>query len=489
MEVLTSLSKRVAVLPVLLALAWPTAAAAGGDLRLVEAVRHRDVAAFGVLLRENIDVDVAQPDGATALHWAAHWDDQSAARELIRAGANVTVANDYGVTPLSLAATNGSATMLEILLQAGADVNTTLPLGETALMTAARGGNVAAVEVLLSRGARVEAKESTQGQNALMWAVSEHHLDVVRSLLAHGASAHDASNGGFTPLLFAAREGAVDIARLLLASGADLDRPAEDGTTPLLVAVVRAHVPLAKMLLDLGADPNLDAAGYTALHWAAGTWESEFTKYYDLDEGPWRAVGGLAPSEQLEFVKVLLAHGANPNARVVGRVPRLGGCLGGLNLAGATPFIIASMSANTAAMRLLAANGADPRLTTTKNATALLAAAGLNRNLACSELTEAEVIDAIRLAIAMGNDVNAPDDAGETPLHATAYLGTNEVAGFLLERGAHLNARNGNDQTPLGVAEAFYFSFMILSNKKTAVFLREQGATDLGAPPVQPPAP
>jgi ankyrin repeat protein len=112
------------------------------DLRLVEAVRNRDTVAARAMLKEGLNVDARQPDGATALHWAAHWDDVEMATLLIQAGAHVNVTNDYQVTPLGLACANGNAKMIETLLKAGADANATLLSGETALMTAARTGNV-----------------------------------------------------------------------------------------------------------------------------------------------------------------------------------------------------------------------------------------------------------------------------------------------------------------------------------------------------------
>ena len=138
-------------------------AAAAAD-RLVDAVKNRDRAAARALLTQKIDVNLAQPDGATALHWAAHWDDLETADLLIRARAQVDVTNDFGVTPLSLACTNGSAAMVDKLLQAGANPTAALPSGETPLMTCARSGKVEAVRPLLARGVDVNVKEASRGQ-------------------------------------------------------------------------------------------------------------------------------------------------------------------------------------------------------------------------------------------------------------------------------------------------------------------------------------
>lgn len=144
-------------------------------------------------------------------------------------------------------------------------------------MTVARAGNAEAVSALLTHGADVNAAETSLGQTALMWAVSQKHLKVARTLIEHKADVHARSKNGFTPLLFAARQGDLEIARLLLANGSDVKEAASDGSSALVVATVRGHAAVAKFLLDQSADPNADGSGYTALHWAAGTWEVQLT--------------------------------------------------------------------------------------------------------------------------------------------------------------------------------------------------------------------
>src|SRR4029079_10818697 len=119
--------------------------AAATDLRLIQAVKRRDLDAVRVLLNERVDVNAAQGDGATPLHWAAHRDDLAIADLLIRAGARANVADDVGMTPLHVACTNRSGAMVDRLLSAAADANATLPSGETALMTCARTGDASAV--------------------------------------------------------------------------------------------------------------------------------------------------------------------------------------------------------------------------------------------------------------------------------------------------------------------------------------------------------
>ena len=270
--------------------------AQAADQRLADAAEKRDREAVQSLLaltEQQADVNARQGDGATALHWAAHWNDLETAELLIRAGASANVANDYGVTPLLLACTNGSAPMAAILLRAGADPNGVLPTGETPLLKASRTGNVETVTLLLAAGADVNAREARQGQTALMWAAAQKHPPVVRALLEGGADVHANSNGGFSALFFSARLGDMESIRVLLAAGADVNAAAlgdggpgistryqnigaidaakssSEGMTPLLIASANGHEALSLFLLENGADPKAaDPNGFTALHYA-----------------------------------------------------------------------------------------------------------------------------------------------------------------------------------------------------------------------------
>src|SRR6202008_2775358 len=131
-------------------------ASAKSDHRLVEAMKIKDTETVRSLLKQHADVNTPQADGATALAWAAHWNDLETAELLITAGAKVDVANDFGVTPLWEACYNGSAAMVEALLKAGANPNAILTgTGETVLMRCARSGNLDSVKTLLASGADV----------------------------------------------------------------------------------------------------------------------------------------------------------------------------------------------------------------------------------------------------------------------------------------------------------------------------------------------
>jgi len=429
--------------------------AAPADTRLPDAARRQDRAAVRLLLDQHADVNGRQPDGATALHWAMHWNDLETARLLVRAGAKADAANEYGVTPLSLACTNGSRDAVALLLEAGADPNLALPTGETPLMTAARTGNVAVVSALLARGADPNAVEQSQGQTALMWAGAEKHAEVARALIDRGADVHARTTRGGTALLFAARQGDVASAQLLLEHGADVNETAADRMSPLVVATVRGQTALAAFLLDHGADANAAGAGFTALHWAAGIWETELTGprgiAVERDE-EWRALRGVQ-SGKLELIKALLAHGGNPNARITKPPLRVGFTRGGLNLIGATPFVVAAAAADAELMRLLATSGADPKLMTNETTTALMAAAGVGRVTVESSVTEAAALEALKAALSLGSDdVNAANAAGDTALHGAASMRSLPLVQFLIDRGARADVKNKRGQAPAAVA-------------------------------------
>ncbi len=378
----------------------------------------------------------AAPDGTTTLHRAVYNDDLKTAEVLVRAGGDVKAANRYGVTPLSLACTNGNAAMIELLLNAGADPNGALPGGETALMTAARTGKVAAVQALLQHGAEVNAKEAKRGQTALMWAAAEGHVEVVDALLRAGADLHAKLDSGFTPFLFAAREGKLGVIRALLKAGADVNETAQPkragkgpkaGSTALHLAAGNAHYELAAFLIDAGADPNAIGPGYTVLHVV-----TYVRKPGGGDNDP--APDGSGSMTSLQFVKYAVAHGANINARMTKKV-NVG--LTSLNTLGATPFFLASRTADAELMRFLAALGADPLLGNADHATPLIAAAGLGTRSPGEDAgTESEVVEAMQAALDLGNDINAVDDNGETAMHGAAYKNLPRAVEFLAAHGA-----------------------------------------------------
>lgn len=426
-------------------------------------------------------------DGTTALHEAAHVDDVQAMTRLIAAGADVTAANRYGVTPLWLACLNGSATAIDLLLKAGANANTVVPGGETVLMTAARTGKPDAVNVLLRHGASVNAKEGWRGQTALMWAAAEGHAAVIEALVARGADVHARSNGGFTALLFAAREGQIAASKALIAAGANLndaipsttpiDEPAPEETTPgppeaglnvFLLATANAHFELAAWLLDQGAEPNAAPRGWTALHQIS--WVRKMGVAGSNDPAP----PGSGNMTSLDFVRKLIAKGADINARAT-KPPQMG--LTTLNSIGATPFLLAARTADFELMRLLVELGADPKLANEDNTNPLMVAAGVGtQNPGEDPGTEPEVLEAVKIALELGNDLNAVDNNGETAMHGAALKHAPSVVRYLAERGARMDVWNRPDKrgwTPLKIAEGVQRGMNIISSPVTEAAIRE----------------
>ena len=461
------------------------ASPASTDLSLIVAARAGDAPQAQHLIKLGVDVNTAGPDGTTALHWAASSNDIEIAKILLSAGATANIGNRYGVRPLSLAATTGRAEVVAALLKAGANPNSTVTEGETVLMTAARAGNLDAVELLLDAGADPNAQEHWKGQTALMWAAAEGHASVIPPLVSHGATLNTRSNRGFTALLFSARQGQVDVVQTLLEAGADLDeqlsinstltaggverrRASDAGLNAFLLAAGNAHFELAAYLLDRGADPNAAPRGWTALHQLS--WVRKAGIAGSNDPAPI----GSGDMTSLEFARKLIAHGADINARVNTRPPA---GITRLNFIGGTPFLLAARTADAEYMELLAAQGADPFLTNEDNSTALMVAAGLGTSAPGEDPgTEAEVIEAVRLTLNLGLDIDAVDNNAETAMHGAAYKHLPRVVTLLAQAGANINIwheKNARGATPLDIAVGMHRGMNILSSPPTADTLRE----------------
>ena len=451
---------------------------------LIEAVKAGDLQRVERLLVEGVDVSAPQGDGATALHWAAHGDRHDLAARLLRAGASVDAADDHGVTPLALACLNASIPMVELLLAAGADPSLARSTGVTPLMTAARVGNVEVVRRLLQAGADPRASESRRGQTALMWAIAEDHTASAAVLLETGGGATTRSTNGFTPLLFAAQQGNVEIARLLLAAGADVHESAPDGiggdtnaralfkkdteASALLVAIDSGHADMARFLVERGADPNHRGAGRAPLHAAV-------------------------QREMPDVVRALLAAGADPNARLEKPLPLVSRRItqnNGLTptTVGSTPFLLAASFGDLEIMRILVAAGGDPLLTTNDNTTALMVAAGADyvegqdkygrRSYpAYYETIQRRALEATKLCLELGLDINAVNDSGQTALHGAVYMGGTLIAPYLVEQGAEMDVINLRGQTPWMIAaHGEYRAGSFYRHEETAEVLEALGA-------------
>ena len=522
----------VAAVAVAGAIVLPDNAAAANRSPLIEAARAGDAARVAALLHQNADVRAAEPDGTTALHWAARAAAVEIVERLLAAGADAGAANRYGVTPLALAAESGDAAIVAALLAAGADPNTATPEGETVLMAAARTGRVDVLDLLLAAGADVAATETWRGQSALMWAAAENHAEAVARLLAAGADVEARSGGGLTPLLFAVREGHIDATRALLAGRAAVNaginnttastgsyEPAASGhTSPLALAIINAHYALGRILLDAGADPNVYDARGSALH--ALAWIRR--------PGSGRPPLQTGDLDSLALAEALLERGADPNAQIAWKEipfevdlgivkppPNISVGRNFLSFVGATPFYLAAKHADVDLMKLLVEHGADPLTPTGQGVTPLMAAAGLGfwdgeSPGPLNGTPERVRLEAVKLALELGNDLHAVTDFGDTrlagdgvelllrhplnlldldaqrdrgdmrwggctALHGAAMMGSNLIVQHLIDRGADINARNTIGWTPLMVAEGVFVANTEKAWPETVALLRELG--------------
>jgi len=500
------------------------------DSPIADAAKRRDGQALRALLKSGADANAPQPDGATALHWAAHWDDSEIADVLLQAGAHVNTTNDYDVTPLSLAASNGSLAMVQRLVKAGANANLGTSTGETPLMTAVRAGNLTIVEALLDAGADANATGGARDQTALMWAVARSEHDIVRVLIKHGADVHARSRirreyvsfgrgdpqggrlrgaadgtletdgtrpgvgwvnkGGMTALMLAAQQGDLESAKILITAGARINESTpEPSSSVLMLAAHNDHSDVAMFLLDNGADPNLTGAGYTALHLAAAR-------------------------KNAPLVDALLNRGANPNVQLTKGTPRADDPSGRSillpeYLVGATPLILASALNEVGIMRALVRHGADPHLAMKDGTTVLIAAMGINPGILglpafrkgstrrtqdgyskMAAAAEEGVLETVKLAVEIGVDVNAQRvggvvyhganprtqygrDDGDTALHTATADKLQSVVEFLVSQGARLDIKDKRGLTPLAMAA---------SDKNLIISGADDGGGKLGDP-------
>lgn len=476
-------------------------AAAASDL--ADAVMQQDAPRTRALLKAHADVNAAQPDGSTALHWAAYRGDARTTALLLEAGARPNVRTDTGMTPLVLACQAGDPETVRLLLRAGADANQTLPHGETPLMMAARTGRVPVLQLLVAHGAQVDAREKLRGTTALMWAASNANVDAVKYLIAKGADLSARSGltapgrkpylaetgrsrisqfafgyglagvivkqdsaesqkevqreiatargvlqryplpklpppskkkwGGLTPLIFATRQGDMATVKALVEAGANVNETSEFGWTPLLVATQNKYYLVGKYLLDHGANPNIaNEGGWNPLYIATDNRNIEAGDY------PVRK----PDMDHLDFIELLLAHGANTNLRMRSSTEtRTVFTNQWLDESGATPFLRAAQSGDLVLMKLLLAHGADPRIPTFNNVTPLMVASGIGWVEGVTyEWSPQETYETVKFLLGLGADVNAQDYVDRrTALMGAAHKGRNDVIELLVQHGADLS--------------------------------------------------
>ena len=465
--------------------------AAGAASPVADAASVGDLDQVHTLIGGGHDVNTPQPDGSTALLWAAYESHPEMVAALVEAGADPNAANEFGVTPLLQASRIGDAAVIRTLLEAGADIAATSPNGETALMAAARTGSVDAVSLLLEHGNDPNAAESLWEQTALMWAAVEGHVAVVDVLLNAGADPNlhartseldqrstrtDFPSGGFTALMFAARNADESVVRRLLQGGADINLTNADGATAMMIAVVNDRFDFAAMLLELGADAN-DGSLYQAVLMRDATHD-----WLAKDGTQWRADHRNELSA-LDVTRLLLEAGADPNKPFVGQLHSTSMCCD--TKENATPMYRAAVAADVAALDLLIEHGGDiewaPEAPEGESGgggpfgpgnigkTPLMVAMNGGRGVGMAggpgdiregrappfrEEANREPLDAVNRLLAAGADPDAVTPDGEAALHQAAKAGKLDIVRALAEGGATLDLPDGEGKTALEIVEA-----------------------------------
>jgi ankyrin repeat protein len=469
-----------------------------GATALQWATYKNDLVMADLLLAAGADPKKANRDGATPLSLASINGSAPMIQKLLKAGADPNEKHPKGETALMFASRNGNVDAIKVLLDAKADVNAKESVrGTTALMWASEQEHPAAIKLLLANGANVAAvsDQDTKGNRAYLAPTVQARLnsaqgagglggagrgaagrgaappraaraprapgppgngdageeDVVAAADAAAAQfsfgrQSDKDGGGMTPLVIAARENCLECVKALLEGGADVNQTTHYGWTPLLTATKNGFYQVGKYLLDHGADPNLqNKGGWSPLYLATDNRNIEGGDY------PVRP----ADMDHLEFIKLLIDKGANVNMRVCGAQSTPAKCVGDstetrtnftmqwLYEDGATPFLRAAQSSDTMLLKLLLEHGADPKIATSNNVTALAVASGIGWVEGVTyEWSSEQNLETVKMCLDAGIDPNTADIEGRTALHGAAHKGRNEVIKMLVDHGANLDAHD-----------------------------------------------
>ncbi len=466
------MSLRHLVLPTLLlassAVYLPAAsvgtADADGTTPLHWAVRHDDLKAADALIKAGADVKATNRYGVTPMYLAALNGSAPMIRLLLDAGVDANSANPGGETALMTAARTGKIDAVKLLLDRGAAVDAKdTEHSQTALMWAVLENHPDVVELLLAHGADINADTKvtiTKGEYVPARAAAASGTGIIRQ------RALPTPNGGMTPLLFAIRDGNVPMMRLLLGRNADINASSGNHTTPLLIALLNGQVAMATELVNRGADINAaDDYHRAALFAAIDLRNFNHDKYTDLP------TDGIDP---LDLIQLLLEKAANPNLQTntvpVHGLMQFDGSW--VNFDGETPFVRAALSGDIEVMRLLLAHGADPNIATTQGSTALMAASGINWIPGQTfTRSEADYGEAVKLCLDHGAPVNAANSLGLTAMHGAANRGWVSIMQILSDRGAKIDAKDKEGRTPMTYAQGIFLAIRPPVAKPEAIAL------------------
>ena len=478
---------------------------ADGATALQWAAYHGDAKLTEQLLKAGAKPTAANRNGSTAMWLAASTGDAKVIETLLKGGASANEELPLGRTPLMLAARSGVVEAVRVLLKHDADPNASeIQRGTTALMQAADQGHAEVIELLIENGANVAAVSAPvmrDGRTAALGQSEDPRITVRRqAIVAHceqsdpelstmkklvvessddevlielvksgveltkesicakfergnigfvvaagagdggrfggpGGAQREADGGELTSLVYAARSGAIDAALVLLEAGADVNQTTRYGWSPLLAATQNQNYLLAKVLIEHGADVNLaNKGGWTPLYLATDNRNIEGGDY------PTR----MPDLDTLEYIKLLLDKGADPNARIVeSSETRTVFTNQWLDENGATAFLRASQSGDVELMRMLLEHGADPLINTELGITPLAVAAGIGWvEGVTKERSTKQTIEAVKMLLELGIDPNFQADTGRVALHGAAHKGATEVVQILVDAGARLDIRD-----------------------------------------------
>jgi ankyrin repeat protein len=466
---------------------------ADGATALHWAAYHGDPGLARLLVEAGADVTAANRNGSTPLWLAASRGDAETVKILLDAGASANEELPLGRRPLMLAARSGSVETVRVLLERGADPNAKeTERGTTALMQAADQGHAAVIRLLVEHGADVAATSKPvmrDGRTAALGKADDPREAVRRQVIAIlcdqpspdlsrlreliAASSEDAvlaeaardggnpcniqrdalgfvvdsaggrrnrgprepDGGELTALVYAARAGHLEAAHALLDAGADVNQVTRYGWSPLLAATHNRNYRLGAFLIERGADVNLaNKGGWTPLYLATDNRNLEGGDY------PTRA----PDMDHLEFIKLLLESGADPNARMIESTEtRTVFTNQWLDEDGATAFLRASQSGDVELMKLLLEHGADPHIYTKLGVTPLAVAAGIGWVEGITfEWSPEQTVEAVKMLLDLGIDPNYQADTGRVALHGAAHKGATEVVRVLVAAGARMDIRD-----------------------------------------------